>query len=260
MANRPRSLVRRHAGTGLEAGSGGTLDVDLYELTEKTTPVMADSVGLVDSADDSSAKATLANIQKILGETAAGAAAATGHTEVDGVLKNDPTDEALVPATGYLFTQNAAGAPHKDAFADIVALITGNGLTDTAGVAAVLAADTSINVAAGGIKAVADESTISTAGGTIAIKANGIGLASLAATLAKGITTVPMSFETGEQAQVKIYFPYKVTINKIRGTVTKAVADTTNGTITGANTGGASANGVVTAVALDALKDRKSVV
>jgi hypothetical protein len=111
MANRPRSLVRRHAGTGLEAGSGGTLDVDLYELTEKTTPVMADSVGLVDSADDSSAKATLTNVLKILGETAAGANATSALSEVDGVLKinitgttanTNPatTDKLLIEVTG----------------------------------------------------------------------------------------------------------------------------------------------------------------
>jgi hypothetical protein len=75
MANRKRSLVRRHAGTGLTAGSGGTLDVDLSELSAKTTPVMADKVALVDSDDDSSKIATLTNCLKILGETAAGAAA-----------------------------------------------------------------------------------------------------------------------------------------------------------------------------------------
>jgi hypothetical protein len=137
MANRPRSLVRRHAGTGLDAGSGGTLDVDLFELTEKTTPVMADSVGIVDSSDDSSAKSTLTNVLKILGETAAGTASATGLTEVNGVMKVAPTDETLVPATGYFLTQNAAGAPHKDAVADVVALIGGtvgtSGLANSAG-------------------------------------------------------------------------------------------------------------------------------
>lgn len=140
--NRPRSLVRRHAGTGLEAGSGSTLDVDLSELDPKTAPVMADSVSLVDSEDgDASKIATLTNVQKILGETAAGVAAATGLTEVDGVLKVNPTDETLVPATGYLLTQNAAGAPHKDAVADVVALMAGSeavsGLVASAGVFAV---------------------------------------------------------------------------------------------------------------------------
>jgi hypothetical protein len=50
MANRPRSLVGRNAGVGLDAGSGGTLDIDLYELTAKTNdPVGADSAAIVDS-------------------------------------------------------------------------------------------------------------------------------------------------------------------------------------------------------------------
>ena len=151
MANRPRSLVRRPAGTGLEAGSGGTLDVDLNELSAKTVPVMADSVALVDSSDNSSKVATLTNCLKILGETAAGVAAASGLTEVDGVLKVAPTDEILVPATGYLLTQNAAGAPHKDAVADIVALVAGTpantGLAAAAGVLTVTPSDATINIA-----------------------------------------------------------------------------------------------------------------
>jgi hypothetical protein len=95
----------------LEAGSGGTLDVDLYELTEKTTPVMADSVGLVDSADDSSAKATLTNVLKILGETLAGAKATSGISETDGVAKVNigevtattapaPADKLMIEVTG----------------------------------------------------------------------------------------------------------------------------------------------------------------
>lgn len=152
MPNRPRSLMGRHAGKGLSTGSGGTLDVDLAELDAKTAPVMADSVALVDSDDDSSKVATLINCLKILAETAAGTQASSGLTEVDGVLKVAPTDETLVPSTGYILTQNAAGAPRKDLFSDIVALLTGNGLTDSEGVAAVLAEDASLVVGASGVK------------------------------------------------------------------------------------------------------------
>jgi hypothetical protein len=88
VANRPRSLMNRQAGTGLVAGSGNTLDVDLSELPAKTTPIMADSVGLIDSEDsDASSKATLTNVLKILGETAAGTNATSGLSETDGVMK-----------------------------------------------------------------------------------------------------------------------------------------------------------------------------
>lgn len=75
----------------------------------------------------------------------------------------------------------------------------------------------------------------------------------------KGITSLMMSFETGELTATKIFFPYKVTINKIRGIVMKAVAGTDNGTITGANSVGNSTGGVITATASDALNTEYSV-
>ncbi len=84
-------------------------------------------------------------------------------------------------------------------------------------------------------------------------------IAHLEAALLKGCTTVPMSFETGEQTTTKIYFPMKVTVNKIRGIVMKAVADTNNGTITCGNSAGASTSGVITATASAALNTEYSV-
>jgi len=84
-------------------------------------------------------------------------------------------------------------------------------------------------------------------------------IAHLEDALLKGCTTVPMSFETDEQTTTKIYFPMKVTVNKIRGIVMKAIADTDNGTITCGNLTGASDNGVITAEASDALNTEYSV-
>ena len=109
--NRPRSLIKRNAGVGLDPGSGQTLDLDLNELSAKTTPAMADSVALVDSDDDSSKKATLTNCLKILGETAAGTNATSALSEVDGVMRVDvgnttpttapaPADKMLVEVGG----------------------------------------------------------------------------------------------------------------------------------------------------------------
>jgi len=40
----------------------------------------------------------------------------------------------------------------------------------------------------------------------------------------EGVVAVPLSFETGEQMQTFVYFPMKVTINKIRSIVTKALS------------------------------------
>lgn len=145
MANRPRSLIRRHAGTGLEAGSGGTLDVDLNELTNKAVPVMADSVAIVDSDDDSSKKATLTNVLKILGETAAGSNATSGLSEVDGVLKINitgttantapaTTDKLLIEVTGVNKSVTIINAVKAVGEAMINAATATSGLAETDGV------------------------------------------------------------------------------------------------------------------------------
>ncbi len=78
------------------------------------------------------------------------------------------------------------------------------------------------------------------------------------AAMTPGIVTVPMSFEDGEQTATKIYFPFKVRIDKIRSIVMKAIAGTDDGTITGANASGNSANGVVTVAASSALNTEDS--
>lgn len=65
---------------------------------------------------------------------------------------------------------------------------------------------------------------------------------------------VPVSFETGFQMTLKLFFPYAVTINKIRGIVTKALAATDAGTVTAKNAASAAmANGVITFAASAAL-------
>ena len=69
------------------------------------------------------------------------------------------------------------------------------------------------------------------------------------------VSTFAMSFETNEQTATKIYFPYKVTINKIRSIVMKALGGTDTGTITGANATGNSATGVVTVAISAALNE-----
>ena len=89
--------------------------------------------------------------------------------------------------------------------------------------------------------------------GTVALAAD------IPSVLLEEVRDVPMSFETGGQMTMKVYFPYKVTINKIRGIVTKAIAGSDNGTITCGNSTGASTTGVITATASDALAVEYSV-
>jgi hypothetical protein len=73
----------------------------------------------------------------------------------------------------------------------------------------------------------------------------------------KGKLVFPMSFETGEQTTIRVYFPMKVTINKIRTEVTKALAATDAGTVTCGNSSGASTSGVCTHAASAALANRQ---
>lgn len=94
--------------------------------------------------------------------------------------------------------------------------------------------------------------------GATSIGANKVTLGKLAAALLKGINTFAMSFETDEQTTTKIYFPFKVTINKIRSIVMKALSATNAGTITGANVTGNSTNGVVTVATSATLNEEDS--
>jgi hypothetical protein len=89
--------------------------------------------------------------------------------------------------------------------------------------------------------------------GEVSIGAGKVSLAELAAVLLKGIVTLEMSFETALVTATKVFFPYKVTINKIRSIVMKEVAAENEGTITGANSTGDSNAGVVTVAAGAAL-------
>jgi hypothetical protein len=140
VSHNPGSIYRKAAISA--EGVTGISSAGVFDPTEfstKTAPVAADLVVIQDTADSNAPKrSTLTNCQKILGEIAAGTASSSGLTEVDGVLKVAPTDEPLVPATGYFLTQNAAGAPHKDLVSDVVALIGGTaattGLSNSSGV------------------------------------------------------------------------------------------------------------------------------
>ena len=75
----------------------------------------------------------------------------------------------------------------------------------------------------------------------------------------EGIRDILMSFDSGETTTTKIYFPFAVRINKIRGIVMKALAGTDSGTITCGNSTGNSTGGVITALASAALNTAYSV-
>ena len=74
----------------------------------------------------------------------------------------------------------------------------------------------------------------------------------------KGIVTTEVSFAADRHTATKIYFPFAAIITKIRSIVMQQLAGTDVGTITGANSVGDSADGVVT-IAAAAVLDEEDV-
>jgi hypothetical protein len=208
----------------------GAVDVSnslVYDMEAKLTAVGADSVLINDSAASNiNKKATLT----VVAELMAGTVATSSIENTAGVLKVDIKNTTAT-------TEAAAG----DYVLTSVAATGVNQATTITNLAKPLGA-----VMAG----VAATSGITEVDGVMTVAAK---IAHLETALLKGITVVPMSFETNEQTTTRIYFNSKVTINKIRGIVMKAIAGSDNGTITCGNSTGDSASGVVTATASDAL-------
>jgi len=69
----------------------------------------------------------------------------------------------------------------------------------------------------------------------------------------KDIVTAPMSFEANLKTATRIYFPYRIKINRLRAIATKAIAATDNGTVQGANSTGDSTGGLLTFTASAAI-------
>ena len=210
----------------------GVMRVNINGTTGKDEPVAADAILLNDSEDGNINKsATITNLAKPIGEIVAGDNATSGLSEVDGVCRvnisgvDDKTEP--VAADSLLLNDSENDNINKEVTAaNLCKALAGtlagveatNGLTSSAGVL------------------------------TVAAK-----IAHLEAALLKGTTVIPMSFETGEQMTLKVYFNHKVTINQIRGIVTTAIAGNDDGTITAASVDGAMATGVLTATAGDTL-------
>jgi len=200
-------------------------------MDAKTTAVGADAVLLMDSADSSyNKKATLT----VVGELLAGSVATSSIEITAGVLKVDigNTTPTTAPAVADKLLVEVGGVNKSTTITNLVKAVG--------------------EVMAG----VAATTGVSETDGVLLVAAK---IAHLEAALLKGVSTFTMSFETSEQTTTRIYFPMKVTINKIRGIVMKAIAASDNGTITCGNASGASTAGVVTATASDALNVEYSV-
>jgi len=68
----------------------------------------------------------------------------------------------------------------------------------------------------------------------------------------KEVLTVPVSFEADGVGVQTVYFPYAVTINRVRSCVTKVLGATNTGTITAKNAAGTGMTGGVVTLAISA--------
>lgn len=137
----------------IQDGTVATADLSttaLYGFTAKTTPVVADSVAIVDSeASNVNKKATLTNIQKALGEVFAGTNASSALSEVDGVGRvniNGTTGKTTpVGADAVLINDSEASNVNKKTtitqLMEVVAgTVTTSGIENTTGVLSIVPA------------------------------------------------------------------------------------------------------------------------
>jgi len=225
-------LMAGTVGTSSIENTAGVLKVDVGNTTAATEPVTTNKV-LVDVSGVNKA-VTIQNLAKPIGEVFAATNATSGLSEVDGAGKINITGTTAITAP---------------AVADLVLVEQGgvNKSCSLTNLAKAIGETMAGSVATSGVSEV---------DGVLTVAAK---IAHLEAALLKGVSTFTMSFETNEQTTTRIYFPMKVTINKIRGIVMKAIAASDNGTITCGNSTGASTAGVVTATASDALNVEYSV-
>ena len=216
--------------TGLTS-TDGVLTVSITGLDAKTAPVAADSIMLNDSENSNVLKeVTLTNLGKPMSTVMAGTGLmdGTGSIALDLDGCGDATIDPAADTIAFI-DESATGDPTKlESVADFVDLIRGTAST----------------------------TGLTSSGGVLTVAAK---IGHLESALLKDFKTISMSFETGYQTTTRIYFPMKVTINKIRGIVTKVIAGTDNGTVTCGNSSGASSGGVVTCTASDALATEYSV-
>lgn len=203
----------------------GTLDTAVPTMADDTLPFIQGGIGK---------KVAISGLI----DGATGTATSTGLTNADGVISVDIAglDAKATPiaADSVMLCDSADTNALKEA------TITGLA-KPLADIMAGVAATTGLSDDGAGVL-------------TVAAK-----IAHLEAALLKGTTPVRMSFEANEKTTTKIYFPMKVTVNKIRGIAMKAIAGTDNGTVTCGNSTGASATGEITATASDAIDTEYSV-
>jgi hypothetical protein len=119
--------------TGLTS-TAGVLSVDIADLDAKTEPIAADSLMLCDSAATNALKeVTITQLTKAVNEIGAGTQSSSALTEVDGVLKVNPADNAVTVAADSIVYVTAAGVTKKDLISDFATAVAGTGLVSGTG-------------------------------------------------------------------------------------------------------------------------------
>lgn len=120
------------AGVGLTK-TGNTIDLDLDTLTAAVVDVAADEVAIIDATDGSTKKEAIADI--VTAVAGNGLAAASGVLSLD---VNELTEAAVDVATDYIVIEDATdNSTKKEAVADVVTAVAGNGLAASSGVLSV---------------------------------------------------------------------------------------------------------------------------
>ena len=235
-----------NAPTDLDAK--GDAKILIGDATDLASVAMSGDVTIINTGETSIGANKVTNTE--LNDIAQGSikvgGALNAPTDLDAsgdakILIGDATDLNSVAVTGDVTIDNlgetSIGAD-KVTKVEIAADVAGDGLVQAVG------GELDVNV---------DDSTVELDTDKVRIKDLGVTIAKLEAALLKGIVTLDMSFENNEETTTKMYFPMKVTINKIRSIVMLAVEASDNGTITGANSVNPSNNGVVTVAGGSAL-------
>lgn len=125
-------LTASVAGDGISGGNGSALALDLNELTGVTVDVANDEVAIIDATDSSTKKESIADIVTAI--------AGDGLVASSGVLAldiNELTQVAVDVSADFVAIEDATdNSTKKEAIADIITAVAGNGLTASSGVLA----------------------------------------------------------------------------------------------------------------------------
>lgn len=244
------------AGDGL-ALNGGTnaLEVNVDESTIETNSdtlrVKALGIDTAQLADDAVTNDKLANISQ--GSIKVGGAA-DAPTDLDAsgdakILVGDGTDLKSVAVSGDITLANTGKATITGVESTEFEVAEGSAANRIKLVSNADTADAKLTITSAALDG-DKTATFQNASGTVAYTSD---------ILLKEVRDVPVSFEDGETVQLKVYFPYAVTVDKIRAFATKAIAATDDATITCGNETGASDSGVITFTAEDPVGTEKAV-